>query len=378
MSEIEDVTDVEDALRATMRAHDALAPTAAEFCFRPPPGRARGSHALATVAAAACVVVVAGAGLLVSNRSDQHAPTTPVAQGPTLAERPAPTVAPIRSCPSAMPSHGAAAYWIPQPAKGINVATRFVPLQTPSQALVCAYVHGGAGKLTGSRTLGGNLSAISDDLAWRPPSSPETQPCADYLAVTDGDYYLVALSYPSATMWIAVPGNHCDGSSNGRFTTDDNLQSQAATAYRTGHWSLPSPPPARPNECASQSEGRLGQQSRLVPDEPVSATVCRPGRPSRPGHPGEPARTVTVSHTDLDRLVGELNRLATAPFTYGWQCGPSDTPAATYELTFTYHVGPPVQVEIDDGCRPEVDNGNLQASSAGAVLPLVQQLLGAH
>ena len=34
------------------------------------------------------------------------------------------------------------------------------------------------------------------------------------------------------------------------------------------------------------------------------------------------------------------------------------------------------QVEIQEGCHPEIDNGSLQADSAGEVLTVVRQLLG--
>jgi hypothetical protein len=365
----------EDALREAMHAHDPLAPTTADLRFRMPTRR-RGSPWLAAVAAAAGVLAVVTIALVVSHLGNHRAPT-PVAQHPsppvaknaspaTVAGHPSRPVPPIRSCPAEMPTRIAATgdYWIPQPPKGIDAAKGFVPLDTPTHAVVCAYLPGNHGNLTGTRTLDGDLSTIPADLAWLPPTHPDKQPCAAYYALTDGDYYLMALSYPGGTMWVSVPGQHCNGASNGRFIAP-NLRAQTDSAYRTGRWSQP--PPLVIAGCP-QSAGRLGQQDRFVPDHPVSVQLCRLGKHSR---------SVTATQDDLARLTAELNRLPTMPWGYTNQCGPSGgPPSASYVLTFGYRAGPPLQVEIQEGCRPEIDNGNLQADSASSVLPLVHQLLG--
>jgi hypothetical protein len=348
------MNEIEDALREAMHAHDTLAPTTADFRFRTPRAR-RGAPWLAAVAAAACVLVVAGAALLVSNRGSHHAPAP-------VAKHPSPPVAPIRSCPAEI---GARGYWIPQPPKGIDIAKRFVPLETPTRAVVCAYLQDNHGKLTSTRTLDGDhLSTIPADLAWLPPvSEPDQQPCAAFLEDTDGDYYLMALSYPGGTMWLSMPGNHCLNASNGEFVAH-NLRAEAEAANRTGRWQ-----PVRPRDIdgCSQSTGRLGQQYRFVPEYPVSVQLCRLGKQSH---------AVTAKQDDLARLIAALNRLPTAPWGYEFHCGGSGQPYANYVLTFGYRVGPPVQVEIQEGCRPELDNGNLQAYDASSVLPLVHQLLG--
>jgi hypothetical protein len=370
------MNEIEDALREAMHAHDPLAPTAADFRFRTPRSR-RGSPWIAAVAAAACVLVVATVALVVSNRGNHRAPAS-VAQHPsppvaknaspaTVAKHPSRPVQAIRSCPADMPTRGAGTsdYWIPQRPKGIDAAKGFIPLDTPTHAVVCAYLHGGHGALTGTRTLDGDLSTIPAGLAWLPPAHPDQQPCAAYYAITDGDYYMMALSYPGGTMWLAIPGQHCDGASNGKFVAH-NLMDYAHAAYRTGRWSRPGPPLIM-GGCP-QTAGRLGQQDRFVPEHPVSVQLCRRGKHSP---------TVTAKQGDLARLTAELNRLPTTPWGYANQCGPSGgQPSASYVLTFSYRVGPSVQVEIQEGCRPEVDNGNLQADSASSVLPLVHQLLG--
>jgi hypothetical protein len=367
------MSEIEDALREAMRAHDDLAPTTADFRFRTPRSRRR-SPWLAAAAAAVCVLVVAAVALVVSHRGGrapapaaQHpAPSTGdhPSGPPAVAGAAAGSVAPIRSCPAGTPAREPN-YWIPQPPKGIDVAKGLAPLETPTHAIVCAYLHGNHGNLTGTRTLDGDLSTIPADLAWLPPvSQPDRQPCAAYYAITDGDYYLIALSYPGGTMWLAIPGQHCDGASNGQFVTH-NLMDQADSAYRTGRWNPRAP--LIMGGCP-QTAGRLGQQDRFVPEHPVSVQLCRIGNHSR---------SVTAKQHDLERLTAELNRLPTTPWGYANQCGPSGgPPSASYVLTFGYRVGPPVQVEIQEGCRPEIDNGNLQADSASSVLPLVHQLLG--
>jgi hypothetical protein len=175
----------------------------------------------------------------------------------------------------------------------------------------------------------------------------------------------MALSYPHGTMWLAIPGHHCDGASNGKFVAT-GLRYQADPAYRTGRWS---PRPPLIMDGCPQTAGRLGQQDRFVPEHPVSLQLCRLGK-----HP----RTVTATQGDLARLTSELNGLATTPGGGNvFQCGRGGGPGpASYVLTFGYRVGPPVQVRINEGCRPEIYNGNLQAYDASSVLPLVHQLLG--
>jgi hypothetical protein len=349
------MSDIEDVVPEATHAHDAPAHPTAGFRSRTAQRR-RATPWLAVAAAAVCVLVVATVALLVTNRGNHH---TPALFAP-LASHQSHPVAPIRSCPAEMPAH-APTYWIPRPPKGIDVAKRLVPLETPTRAVVCAYLHGSHGKITGARTLDGDLSTIPADLAWLPPvSQPDQQPCRSMLELTDGDYYLMALSYPGGTMWLAVPGEHCLGASNGPFIAH-NLRAQADAAYRTDRWK-PLPPTT---EGCPDGAGRLGQQDRLVPDRPVSVQLCREGKPPR---------TVAAKQGDLARLTAELNQLPTTPFGYVSQCG--GNPSAGYLLTFGYRVGPPVQVDIQEGCHPEVDNRSLQADDAGAVLTLVKQLLG--
>jgi hypothetical protein len=348
------MTEIEHSVREAMRAHDTLAPTTADFRFRAPENR-RAAPWLAAVAAAACVLVVATVALLVSHRGHHQVPAP-------LASHQTQPVTPIPSCPAELPA-GAPSYWTPQRAKGVDATKRFVPLETPTDAVVCSYLHGGRGKLTGTRTLDSDyLSTIPADLAWLPPES-DKQPCTFILQATDGDYYLMALTYRGGTMWVSIPGNHCLNASNGVFLVH-NLRLQASGAALGGRWK---PLPPTDQDGCPQTAGRLRQQDRLVPERPVLLQVCRPGKQSR---------AVTAKQGDLARLMAELNRVPTTPWDYEFQCGSAGSPSAQYVLTFSYRVGPPVQIEIQEGCHPEIDNGSLQASDASSVLPLIKHLLG--
>jgi hypothetical protein len=366
------MNDIEDALREAMDAHDTLAPTTADFRFWTTKRRRR-SPRLAVVAASACVLVIATLALLVSHRAGSapapaaRHPAASVAAShrgnlaPVAAAR---SVAPIRNCSAGVPAR-APLYWMPQPPKGIDVAKRLVPLETPTHAIVCAH-HG---RPAGPRTLGSaQLSTIAADLAWLPPLSHNVV-CAASATMPVSGYvydYLMALSYRHGTMWLAIPGNGlaCPiGTSNGKFLAP-SVWRQADAAFRTSRW-IPRSTPIVAG--CPQGAGRLGQQNRFVPAHPVSVQLCRQGKHSR---------TVAASRRDLARLVAELNGLPTTPQGYAFQCGPAGVPSQDYVLSFGYRAGPPVRVQIHQGCRPEISNGNLQAASASSVLPLIHQLLG--
>src|SRR6201999_1333372 len=95
----------------------------------------------------------------------------------------------------------------------------------------------------------------------------------DNLLATDGDDYLVGLSYPGATIWVNASGNHCGGGSNGVFSSGLQLSALGAGWVKSG---LPATaPPTAPLPCADlTSTGRLGQQDAMVPPGAVSVSVC--------------------------------------------------------------------------------------------------------
>ncbi|MDT4935424.1 MAG: hypothetical protein QOK11_3316 [Pseudonocardiales bacterium] len=224
--------DLEKQLREVMRSHDQFAPSTASFRFSTPTQPRLTRHArtswVASSAAAVCVLLVA-VGVWVS-RQDHHESGT--ASGKTTVE---PSL-PLASCPGEFgPFTDAVALALPQPATGFAASERLVPNQTPTRAVLCSYLHTSHGALTGLRTMTAGLSKLGAELASLPRTRVEDQPCATYATATDFDTYLLGLSYPKARVWIAIPGNHCSGASNGSIEVI-NLRIDAEAAYRTGAW----------------------------------------------------------------------------------------------------------------------------------------------
>jgi hypothetical protein len=355
------MSDFEDALRATMRVRDADAPTVAEFQFRPPVEAAprRTFRWVPAVAAAACVAAVAAIIVgITHSQGHRNAAITPTPT-PTLA-------APVLDCPKTPPAATSATDLYPLPPRRpdtLDVTDRLVPATPPVHAVVCTYVHPHSRTLTGSRIVDNDLANIPTALGSYPPQTVSPS-CAAYLSITDGDVYLIGLSYPTGTMWITAPDNHCAGSSNGHFVTNAHVAATAIPAYRSGTWATPATP-SHPG-CL-MGTGRLGQEQVMVPATPVSVQVCRDG--------GAATAVVAGNQTELDALITTLNGLPTEPDQYGFTCGSQGVPTASYDLTFRYSVGPPVTINLVQGCIPAIRNGNLQSADASRVLPIVQQIL---
>lgn len=271
------------------------------------------------------------------------------------------------ACPKTVPAdrRNGLTPWVPAAPRGLDGSGRLAPLRVPARVVICAYIGPGspAGK-SGSVLLTGDLSGVMNDLAWAPPTpAARAMACTANIAATDRDYYLIGLSYPGSTQWVAAPGNHCAGSSNGVFfSSTARLSGRASAWYKAQHWI------ATPNSNAAciPSFGRLGQESRMVPGHPVSVSVCEE---STPGGVKAPQRTET---SGAERLASALNALRTNP----WQstCTPQEKPPFTrYHLVFGYAQGPSLNVTVVPNCR--VINGSLQANDVTTVLPLIQELL---
>ena len=140
------------------------------------------------------------------------------------------------ACPKTVPAGKRGTPWVPAVPRGLDGSARLVPLRAPARVVICAYIgpRSPAGK-SGSALRTGDLSAVMNDLAWVPPTPARARrACPDYASITDGDYYLIGLSYPGATVWVAAPGNHCEGSSNGVFFSTANLSVLALSWYKAG------------------------------------------------------------------------------------------------------------------------------------------------
>lgn len=85
--------------------------------------------------------------------------------------------------------------------------------------------------------------------------------------------------------------------------------------------------------------------------------------------------TRTGTPADLTALVAMLNTLPTQVDSHGGSCGSRGAPQASYSVVFSYAIGPPVIVDVNQGCRPAIENLNLQATDASGVLPLIQRIL---
>lgn len=306
---------------------------------------------IGTVASAAVVAAVAITVVTLSGHHAHRSPAPPA--GPST---PGPLAA--LGCPSAVAT--SASTWVPDQAHGFDPATRLAPPSTPTRITICAYpgknspVSGGAIRLAdGLAAAGGYLSEIA-------PAEPTG--CLLYLAPTDSDKYLVLLTYRHASVWVNVSGDHCGGVSNGRFSSATFLGSLVSSWYATGRGTVPDA------TCTANAPGgRLGQQSRMVADQPIAVAIC--GRSGQTG-----SRTITGQ--SLAKLVAALNQPATHPLTTGGRCTPTGTPGAVqaYQLVFRYAQGPLERVLAISSCTPEIQNGNLGIASAPSLVAMIDEL----
>jgi hypothetical protein len=348
------VSEFEDDIRRAMAGHDDEAPRAADLLraleHASPPRRRPGWYVPFTVAAAVAAVVagsVWAGGLLGS-----HKPVR-TSGGVIPVQR-------LLSCPA---SYAHQAPWVPDKPAGVDGRSRLVPQDTPSSALICAYRGSNTARqqagwaLSGRRSLAGGLASLASQLTWQPRRSHQLIACTAVGGPQTN--YLIGLAYPGgARIWVAATDepNECVSASNGEFTSSGVIGPAVSTAFASGRW------PARaPVSCnrSYQDIGRLGQDTAMVPAGSTSVTICAPH-----------ARTVTTSY---QALVSALNRLPTRPSTL--DCSGTPGPSGAYQIFFSYPEGPPVLVSILIGCHPPIDNGDLQASSASSVMPVVRQLL---
>jgi hypothetical protein len=335
----------EDELRETMRAHDHDAPTVDSLAERPWIRRRRAWLPLA----AAAVVVAVAAGVVAATQSSSH-----THKGDHTLQQP------VGLTTADCPRHTSEG--VPAQADGLDGADRLVPDRTPTGVVICAYLHDDRGVLTGARALIGGLSAAGETLSWEPRGTSDAWPCADYLAMTDGDNYLIGLTYSDATVWVAAPGNHCAGATNGSFQTPANLRAFAETAYRSGVWDPHAGQPKRREPCARTSVGRLGQDAVMVPGSPTELRICANGVDTGAGYDPGPLRAA-------------LNRLPTKASTHGYDCAEGGgEPTSNYTVRFSYADGPDVWVDVLVGCTPAVDNGSLTSADATTITALLRDL----
>lgn len=342
----------EDELRAAMRAHDDEAPRADELTMRPIHRRASLPIAAAVVLTGAVVAVSA----LVWARPTDHTNNASDRSYTALA------------CPRhyAAPRYGHTGS-VPAAARGFDAKARLAPKATPSSVVVCSYpTHPGRSlPLQASRQLGGDLTNVTDALAWAGPPWPSVICGGGALPATTPSI-LVGVTYQRARLWVSLPGTNgaCQaGASNGTFASSLDATQFAQRALSTGRW-----------PHAALPAGRLGQQTHMVPGQPAALTI-QAGIVHRTyaQDKRDPGRKRTLT-TGFGDLITALNS-ATAK-TSTDSCSHSPRPGAkVYQLTFTYAAGPPVALNIMQGCYPEVDNGSLQIRDGQRFFPLIEQLL---
>lgn len=348
------MSGIEDNLRQVMADHDQEAPSAADLlrALRDTSGpasrrrtrRSRVSWYVPLAAAGAVVAVVAGSlwvgGLVHVAR---HAPRGTAA---------------YLSCPA---RYGGPAPWVPARPAGVDGRARLVPRTTPSSAVVCAYAGSNMARqqagwlLSGRRPLASGLAALAAQLSWQPSGAPST--CT--LIGGKQTNYLIGLTYPGGgRIWVAATHdpNDCVATSNGEFSSSGVVGPIVTRAFTSGRW-----PARQPAACnlPGLDIGRLGQNAVMVPQGSTSLTICTPA-----------ARTITSGY---QALTSALNSLPARASTHS--CVGAPGPASIYQLLFSYPQGPPVQVEISDGCQPAIDNGSLQSPSARTIVPIIRHLL---
>ncbi len=148
------------------------------------------------------------------------------------------------TCPQTYSQTGGDANgWVPIEPQGLNGDDALLPDQTPTHAVVCAYLAGAqpavtkSVALTGRRVLTGSLAGLVRTLSAAPRIGSAGQPaCSANLTKADTRDYLLGLRYGKATLWVSAPGYHCAGSTNGSFTTGTNVATYAAASYAAGRW----------------------------------------------------------------------------------------------------------------------------------------------
>jgi hypothetical protein len=286
----------------------------------------------------------------------------------------------LADCPKVF---GGAAPWVPALPTGIgtvgdSTAGQMAPSERPSSAVICWYRRAtppgrksSDPKLSGQRALTGGLTQLAVDLSWLPRRLPGQRKFCTMVGSPYEDDYLVQLSYPGGgKVWVSTDAepNECADTSNGAYLSPENVGAQVAASYAARAW-VPAPPPAPGSgydACEGPALGRRGQETEMVPAQPVSVRVCDGGL-GRATNVGK----ASAGFADLVRL---LNSLPTKTSSLGCSYLTS-VPPRGYELRFHYAVGPDVSVRVQPGCAPAVDNNSRSATDGAVVATLIAQLV---
>ena len=276
---------------------------------------------------------------------------------------------------------------VPQPPSGVDGvdgAARLLPDRPPTSVVVCAYpvldLKLGTGDTSppplgppfriARRTVAtpAQRAQITDLLVWAPRGGGPPGPCT--LTARNESVYLVGALYgapgSTAATWVAAKddANACAPATNGEFVARKGVGNVIESIVGgAGADPLPSDGPA----CSAVSLGRLGDDRSLAPAGAPRVTVCRTGRDS-------PVPTALDADQSA-QVVAALRGLSTAPSTH--VCSPADgaqnSRQRAFSLVLRYPSGPPAEVHVEPGCRPELIGSGLQADDGSGVVKLVEQ-----
>ena len=296
-----------------------------------------------------------------SNPATEHSPSATSATS-----APPRRAMPAESCPARFPATKNGL-----PPATVSSPDRLVPAQPIRAVALCSYDGTNMSPLAGRplvehRVLTGAFDSLTAGLRWEPPGS------AGACTLTGGAEtdFLLGLTYDNGVLWIhsAKDPNDCTRTTNGAFTASVNDGAQFAAVLAAGHW-VAAPPTPDAGPCGG--DGRWGQQLVMVPAGATGADIC----------PQTPAAARHVStQSDIDAVAAVLNSGRT--FVSTSSCAQETDPTTKQpvepefsSIRFTYPKGPAVVVRLARGCRPSVDNGNLQTMDATAALGVMNAIL---
>ncbi|MEO5745854.1 MAG: hypothetical protein ABIQ53_14855 [Terracoccus sp.] len=271
---------------------------------------------------------------------------------------------------------------VPQPPSGVPGAARLLPDRPPTSMVVCAYpvldLKLGTGDTSPpplsppfriarrTVTTPSQRAQITDLLAWAPRGGGASGPCT--AMARSESVYLVGALYgadSTAATWVAAKSdaNACAPATNGEFVARNGV-GNVVESIVTGPGT--NPPPSTDSVC-SASLGRLGDDRSLAPEGAPLVTVCRPGRDSQ--------LPTALDADQSAQVVAALRGLSTSPSTSVCSLadGAQSSRQRAFRLVLRYMIGPPAEIEVRPGCRPEVLGSGLQADDGSGVVKLVDQ-----
>ncbi len=196
-------------------------------------------------------------------------------------------------------------------------------------------------RLSGSRGIDG-LHAAAQALQVPPQVPGESHACT---AMGGPSFpFLARLTYDNRTVWLATHSdvNGCANVTNGSTTSQVYLGGDFQASYDASTWT-----PSRRGAGGAcwAATGRYGQHERLVPHQPVRIRVCKDQDELEP---------VTAPER-----IRHVMRLLNAPKPIASQNSCQGEVTNSRRLLFEYPSGRSVDVEVLQGCEPNVFQSSL-------------------